>query len=792
MALGTVVLRPCAIIILLIAVALMLGGGYLVILGGTIYYLFVGMAFAVSGILLWRRRGEGARMYFVTVLLTLTWAVWEVGFDAWALLPRLLLPTVLSLVLWLPATRSALLSHSAPWGVPKSLLAVVIALIVGISTRAVVPPLTPPDPLYQAGTIKLDDGNVIPAVAAVGDWSHYGNDAAGTRFSTAGQITPENVARLQIAWRYRIDSSRGFEATPLMVGRALYLCTNENSVVALDAETGRELWGFRPATRAKPHGCRGVAYYRVPGASGLCAERIITASIATSLFALDAHTGQRCADFGIDGEVSLLPGLGEVPETYYYVTSAPTIANGKIVVGGWVFDNQHWPEEPSGVIRAFDASTGKSAWAWDLGRPDHNGEPPEGETYTRSTPNSWAPMSVDEEAGLIYAPLGNATGSDFFGGYRRAFDDQYSSSIVALDTATGKLRWSFQTVHHDLWDYDVASQPTLVDFRMGERTVRALVQPTKRGELFVLDRATGEPLYPVEELPAPQRGKVTEEYLSPTQPFSVGLPSFRGADLVERDMWGLTPVDQLWCRIKFREARYEGTLTPPGLTPSIQMPSVLGGMVWGGVAVDTARDIVIVNSNNLPNYVRLVMRSEANQLGLRQHTSRTDGHAGRATFATFWRWVQNGTPYGVLQPPFWSPLEVPCTRPPYGRLSAVDLKTGKLIWTQPLGTARELGPMGMALGLPFTIGTPSSGGAVATQSGVVFIGAALDRYLRAYNTVTGRLLWEAKLPAGGNATPMTYMSPQSSRQFVVIASGANAVFTPKNGSYIVAYALPRQ
>jgi quinoprotein glucose dehydrogenase len=465
-----------------------------------------------------------------------------------------------------------------------------------------------------------------------------------------------------------------------------------NDVIALDAETGKQVWRFN-ARNARG---RGVAYYRSPGASGNCAERIITNTTDARLIAVDAHNGKPCSGFGTNGEVSLLTGMGEVIPGYYSVTSTPTIVQDKIVVGGSVLDFQYWGE-PSGVTRAFDAVTGKLTWAWDVGHPDRTGESPPGESYTRSTPNSWAPMSVDETLGLVYLATGDTNGTAFFGGYRRPFDEQYSNAIVVLDATTGRPRWSFQTVHHDLWDYDVASQPTLVDLSIANSVIHGLIQPTKRGELFILDRATGTPIYPIEERPAPQTGVVPEDHVSLTQPYSTGLPSFRGADLVEGDMWGITPLDQLWCRIKFREMRYEGTLTPPGLSPAIEMPGPWGGVNWGGVAVDVDRGIVIVNSTNVAYYTRFLPRVEADKLGKRYSPTNKIARINMAP--------QEGTPYGVLKGGFFSPLQVPCNRPPFGRLSAVDLRTGKLIWSQVFGTARDIGPLGIPSLLPLPIGT---------------------------------------------------------------------------------------
>jgi len=517
--------------------------------------------------------------------------------------------------------------------------------------------------------------------------------------------------------------------------------------------------------------------------TGACAARIIINTVDARLIALDAGSGARCPDFGTNGEVSLLTGMGDVTPGYYYVTSAPTIAHDKIVLGGMVADNQY-VGEPSGVIRAFDAITGKLAWGFDAGRPDRSTEPPAGETYTRATPNSWGPMSVDEKLRLVYVPTGAAT-PDFFGAFRRPFDEHYGDAVIALDIDTGQPRWTFQTTHHDLWDYDVASQPTLADFSSAQGIRHALIQPTKRGELFILDRETGEPIFPVQERAAPSRGHAADDRISPTQPFSVGVPSFRGADLTEEGMWGITPLDQLWCRIRFREARYDGPLTPPGLTPAIEYPSDAGGMEWGGAAVDLDHGIVIVNTNHLPAYTRLLPRAEADKLGMKRFTSEYSDHGVRNGYP------QEGTPYGVLKNAFLSPLQVPCTQPPFGRLSAMDLTTGKLIWTRAFGTARDIGPLGIPSGLPISVGLPNLGGGFVTRSGLLFIGATQDSYLRAYETATGKLLWQARLPAGGDATPMTYLSPASGRQFVVIAAGGNGAIAARMGDSIVAFALPK-
>lgn len=784
--------RVFAIVLGLVAIVLLIGGGQLLTLGGSPYYVLCGAIVLAIAILSWRRNPLGAWLYGLMLAATLAWAIWEAGFVGWALAPRLIAPFVLGLGFLVRSTRGAGEPAVPTWS--RGWRGLAVGLVGGLavgSAAFAVGPGHPSDPAFEAGSQTTRPAfTPVATSGAPGDWLNYGNDQGGTRYSPLAQLTPGNVDRLKLAWSLDLGTGPGgkitqLEVTPIKIGPSLYICTAYNDVLSVDAETGRVNWRFRSGNALKSASsaaCRGVAYYKVPNATGACAERIITNTTDARLIALDSRTGTPCKDFGQNGTTSLIDGMGAVSAGYYYVSSAPTIVRGKIVLGGWVADGQYWGE-PSGVIRAFDAVTGKFAWAFDMGRPGNTGQPAPGQTFTHSTPNSWAPMSADEQLGLVYAPTGNAT-PDYYGAQRRPFDDRYSSSVIALDVTTGAVRWSFQTTHHDLWDYDIASQPTLVDVPTASGVQHALLAPTKRGELFMLDRITGKPIATVEEKAVPQTGAAPGERLSPTQPFSTGMPSFRGPELTETAMWGLTPIDQMWCRIKFRQARYEGPLTPPGLTSNIASPGYLGGMDWGSISVDPARGIAVTDTSRVPNYDRLITRASANREKLLpMGQGGGDNLAGAS--------AQGNTPYAAEVRPFLSPLGTPCSQPPYGMLSAIDLHTHKLLWTRPIGTAQDSGPFGLSSMLPIPMGVPVSGGTITTASGLIFMGATQERTFRALDTQTGKELWSARLPAGGQATPMTYLSPASNRQFVVIAAGGNVALRSKPGSTIVAYAMPR-
>ncbi|MCW5571115.1 MAG: PQQ-binding-like beta-propeller repeat protein, partial [Steroidobacteraceae bacterium] len=645
--------------LLVLGVWLAGGGAWLARLGGSWYYLLAGVATIASAVLLWRARRLGLWVYLATFAATVVWALTEVGLDLWQLVPRLGLPLAIVLYLLMPWVRGAFAEAKGASALRSSGAVRAGAVLLGAGllaaiafgwreVRAVVAPLA-----TQAAADK-------PASA---DWYAYGGSEAGTRYSSAAAITPENVSQLEVAWQYRTGdlpenhpgnkSAYMFEATPIQVGDTLYICSPRNIVIALDAETGKERWRHDPkidTTGVVMLACRGVAYHEARTAVSDCPKRILVATVDARLIAVDAATGARCQSFGQNGEISLRVNLGDVTPGFQFVTSPAAVVGDAAIIGGFVLDGVA-THMPSGVVRAFDAISGKELWGWDAARPAEMGPLKPGEIYPRGSPNAWTLFSADPALGLVYIPTGNAT-PDFYGAQRPEAFDRFSSSVVALEAATGKLRWSFQTVHHDLWDYDVGSQPVLVDLPIEGETMPALIQPTKQGEIYLLDRRDGHPLAAVEERPVP-KGDAPGERYSPTQPYSVGMPSFAPAPLTEVSMWGATQLDQLACRIEFRSRRYLGLYTPPSLTPTIQYPGNFGAMDWGSVAVDEARRIMVVNASYMPMLNRLVPRAEAERI-----QGEGSGHARGLNIAP-----QLGTPYASEFGPFLSPLGFPCRAP---------------------------------------------------------------------------------------------------------------------------------
>lgn len=657
-----------------------------------------------------------------------------------------------------------------------------------------VPPVeTLGDPDLETGLRQLP--GPVSVERAGEDWPAYGGSIHAQRYSSLDQITRDNVANLERVWEYRTgampegDTDYAPETTPLKIGNDIYLCSAMNVLIAIDAATGLEEWRYDPVVPedAIPYSasCRGVAYFENSEASAdeLCAERIIEGTLDARLIAVDAATGQLCTEFGQNGEVFLEEGLGASVPSWVSVTSPPTIVRGVVVVGHQVLDGQA-EDAPSGVVRGYDAVSGELLWAWDMGRPDLQGEPPQGETYTRGTPNMWTIAAGDEELGYVYLPMGNSA-VDYYGANRTEAENEYSTSLVAIDVTTGEPVWHFQTVHYDVWDYDLGSQPSLVDFPTENGTLPALILSSKQGEMYVLDRRTGESLFPVNERPVPTGG-VEPQNLSPTQPFSE-YHSLAMPPLEEEDMWGMSPLDQLWCRIQYRRAVYEGIYTPPTAEAHwIQYPGYNGGQDWGSMAVDVERGILIANYNDIPNYNRLVPREEVAAAGV----SPINRSIGTSKDAPNDLDPQAGAPYGIDVNAGWR-LEwtgMPCTEPPYGGIRAIDLATGETLWDQPLGTARRNGPFGIPSFLPFRIGTPNNGGPLITAGGLIFIAAATDNLIRAIDIETGEVVWEDVLPAGGQATPITY--EEDGNQYLVMMAGGHHFMETPIGDYVIAWALP--
>lgn len=761
--------------VLLVATGLALGGALLASAGGSPGYLLEGALLLTAGVFLVRRSEKAVWLIVVYWTVNLIWALVEVGLDGWALLPRLDVAVPLMILAATPVIRGRMVSTTrtqASW-TNRALLGALstLALVLAAAALVGVWPPSAPRVLAQAP---------LPGAAGDTQWTAIGHDPSGARFSPLSDLGPQNVGRLRRIWDYRDDelvktpSAHRFanrdEATPLEVNGRLFICLADDSVLALDAETGRRLWRHNPhvdKTGLNVGICRGVAYGEIK-ASKVCPRRLLIGTIDARLLAINAETGEPCTDFGDKGAVSLKAGLGDVKPGLYYDTSPPTLAGGLLIVGALVKDGQS-TDEPSGVIRAFSALTGKRVWAWDAGRLyGPSGPEP---TYTRGTPNAWSFFSVDERLGLVYIPTGNA-GPDYVARHRNPAWEPYSSAVVALDIASGRLRWSFQTTHHDLWDYDAPAQPVLFDWPTPKGTIPAVVQPTKRGELFVLDRRTGAPLSDVRELPAP-RTDVPGEWTAKTQPWSMGMPHLGGPALKESDMWGITPFDQIACRLAFRRLRYDGPMTPPSLKGSLVSPGEAGGQNWGSVTVDGRRGLLIAPTLRLAYVVRL-------------ESHNTPASARDLN-------PQIGTPYRAFYDPFLSVMGAPCQRPPYALVSAVDLRTGKLAWERPLGRADQLGPHGLKSHLPLTLGAPPIiGGAVTTAGGLVFIGAVGDKRLYALDVATGRVVWSDRLPAGNQATPITYRAPRSGRQMVVMVSGGSIGLKIDDigPTHVVAYALP--
>lgn len=605
------------------------------------------------------------------------------------------------------------------------------------------------------------------------DWPFYGGDPGGTRFSPLARITRDNVSKLAVAWRYHtgepaIDLARqpSLQVTPIVVDNVMYISTPLGKVMALDPANGREIWRYD--ARVNPRGGygdfanRGVATWvdraLEPGAP--CRRRVYAVTVDARLISIDAASGYPCVVFGVEGTVGLREGL-RIPPAFpaaFQVTSPPAVVNDLVITGSSIADNSR-PAPASGEVRAFDARTGALRWTWDPIPQDPND--PASSTWRDASAartgaaNAWSIIAADPARDLIFVPT-SSPAPDYYGALRLG-DNRYANSIVALRASTGRVVWHFQTVHHDLWDYDNASPPALVTVTRDGTSIPAVAQATKTGMLFVLHRETGAPVFPVEERKVPA-STIPGEEASPTQPFTTLTPPLSPHSFTEDQAFGVTPEGRAACQQMLKGLRNEGIFTPPSLEGTLAMPSNIGGAHWGGVAADNQSGIVVVPVNRIAAVVQLIPSKGFDLAAARKESSRL-GEGYEYT-------QMEGTPYIMRRRLLLGPGQVPCTPPPFAALVAISLRTGLRLWESPL----EM---------------PNLGGPIITAGRVIFMAATLDRAFRAFDLDTGKELWKTQLPAGGRATPMTYES--GGRQFVVIAAGGGNEFG--YGDAIIAYAL---
>jgi quinoprotein glucose dehydrogenase len=625
--------------------------------------------------------------------------------------------------------------------------------------------------LALVGCDGKPEGTYSHAGGVVDGWPVWGHGQAGQRYSANTQITPDNVKDLKVAWTYRTgDLSKpgekatlAFEATPILANNSLYLCSPRNRIAALDPTTGKEKWmrDLKPNTDgATVITCRGVSYWKdsQAAAGAVCSQRIFAATIDGKMWALDADTGKPCDGFGTGGKVDLHDNLGFIEKPGLYgVSSAPTVVGDKVITGSKIIDF-HNVDMPGGVVRALDARTGAVVWAFTAAPPSL--PPSDGKTYPRSAPNVWAPMSVDVDRKLIFLPTGTPQVDAVIG---KDDWDYYGSSVVALNTETGQPVWHYQFVHKDIWDYDTPAQPLLFDYKAPDgATIPALAQATKMGYIFVLNRETGKPIFPVVETPVSTGG--LQKGLSPTQPIPT-LPEHQVTikKMTDKDMFGFALIDKWDCQTRFNKLKNDGIFTPFYAESSVDYPVSVGGMDWGGLAFDPKRNLLVVNSNSV--------------VGAHHLAPHTDG-SGYSPLI--------GTPYRQVYDNMMSMFGAPCNAPPWGKLAAINITTGKKVWERPLGTTRDEAPWP----LWFPLGVPNQGGAITTASGLTFIAATTDRYFRAFSTETGKELWRVSLPAAGQSLPMTYRLDANGKQYVVLSAGGHSALHNKQGDYVVAYALP--
>ncbi len=774
----SILVRSLSVVLFAAGLTLLIGGVYLISLGGSWYYALAGMGISAAAYQLWQGRRAGVFTYLIVLALTVVWALYECGFVFWPLVPRLVAPAFLGAAVLLAAPL--LRGRERPASTAPYLIGGVM-LAAGF-VASLVAMFSPHDIIRNEATLtKGEIGK--DALSAGTDWLAYGRTGHGNRFAPLDQINKSNIGKLEVAWTARTgflaDQTKELQdqTMPIHVNGTLYHCGPAGQVSALEGDTGKIKWQFDPKAKSDDwKRCRSLAYFD-PGPGDSCGPRVVNTTVDSRLIALRVDNGKPCETFGENGTVNLWVGMGDTDKNYMTNSSGPIIANGKIVLGGRVIDNVTIGE-PTGAIRAYDARTGAFAWAWDVGQPDLTTLPKDGQSFTPGTPNAWSLLAFDAELGHVYLPLGNAT-PDIYGGQRRKFDEEYSSSVVALSLATGKEVWKFQTVHHDLWDYDLPAQPVLADIPDGKGgKIPGLIQTSKRSQVFVLDRRDGKPIKAVVEKPAPQSdGTIKGETYAKTQPYSTEMAAVGTEQMKEHMMWGATPIDQMMCRIQLLSYRYDGEFTTPSLKDYMTFPGPMGGVNLGSTAIDQERNVMVFGEMRLGMVSRLIERDKVTP------DMKYTGESGPFQ-------PMKGTPYALARRPFMSPLGIPCLQPPWGTISAVDLATGKQIWQQPAGTAKDLALGKFQPGIGFFVGLPPLGGPMVTKGGIAWHAGTQDYYLRAYDTTSGDLLWKGRLPIGAQTTPMSYMG-KDGRQYIVVSAGGARYNMSAWGDYIVAFALPR-
>lgn len=773
--------------LLIISFAIMLATS-----GGSPFYIIMGLGLIVSGYLFIRKQVAGLWVYTVLLIITFIWTIYEVSFDKWQWIPRGITFVVIGIWLCLPFVFRQL---KGPQKQIKLAAGVLSSSIIGIIILAIASWFV--DPMQIDGTLPNNakaTSSIDPSRMAGDDWKAYGGSNLGQRYSTLKDINTSNVGQLKLAWEHHTGDLQGandsseytFEVNPLKVNDTIYSCTPHNIVEALDPVTGAVKWRYDPKVQGsvvyEHQTCRGVSYYEdKPKSDGknitreLCPRRIIATTGDARMFALNADNGALCTDFGNNGFVNLMEHQPNQNPDTYMLTSPAVISHDLAIIGGAIADN-YYIDNPSGVIRAYNVHSGQLVWKWDPQAPNST-KPLQGKaTYEPGSPNAWTVLAADDALGLVYVPLGNKS-PDQFAVKRSAEVEKFTAALVALDVKTGQLRWSFKTINHDLWDRDLPAQPVLLDLNYQGKQAPAIIIPTKGGNLWVLDRRNGTPIYPVHEQQVSDQSDIKEEKPASTQP--VSALNFTPPPLEEEDMWGITPIDQMLCRIKYRKSRYDkNPFTPPSVEGSIIYPGNTGVFNWGSIAVDPENQYLFATPVYMAFYYNVYPRPDYPQDADQRMVTSGPKPSGENL----------GGPYAVTLKPFLSPLGVPCQAPAWGVRVGVDLASGKTAWQQRNGSVKGEEFVGMRFPIPLPMGTITLGGPLITAGGVVFMAGTADSGFRAYDLKTGKLLWQTELPAGGQSTPMTYRGSDG-KQYVLVAAGGHGSLGTPMGDSIIAYTI---